>query len=84
MGKSIYFFIDLLSVADDSGRVQATFRDLSRLNGEPVSILRRQLKRLRDYEFIVVQRRGNMIIAIHPNYVISPKDRANGGNDGRK
>ena len=33
---------------------------------------------------VVVQGRGNLIIAIHPNYVISPKDRANGGNDGRK
>jgi len=78
MGKSVFLFIDLLSVADDSGRVKTTFPELSKLTLEPIQKLRRWLKRLRDFEYIAVQGRGNMIIVIHPNYFISPELRDEG------
>lgn len=75
MGNDVHLFLNLLSVADDAGRMQATFRELSQLTREPVPKLRRWLKRLRDHEYIAVQGRGLLTIVIHPDYVIPPELR---------
>ena len=75
MGNGMRLFVNLLSVADDAGRVQATLRELSGFTREPIPKLRRWLQRLRDHEYVAVQGRGLLTIVIHPDYVIPPELR---------
>ena len=75
MGNAVHLFLNLLSVADDNGRVKTSVSEMNSFWNYPSSTLRRHLNRLRNHEYVAVQGRGIITIVIHPDYIIPPELR---------